>query len=131
MKRIVLIALALFSFAAGVFATQLSQPVYAASAQNEVCNGVGAATGGSGCGSTGPTVQGVLRMVAYTLSAIAGIVAVIMLIVAGLQYVTSNGDSGKIQSAKNALTYAIVGIVVVAASQAIVRFVIGKVNTAG
>jgi hypothetical protein len=56
-----------------------------------------------------------------------GIIAVIMIIFAGFKYVTSGGDSGKISSAKNTLTYAVVGIVVAGVSQLIVRFVVTKI----
>ena len=60
-------------------------------------------------------------------SMIVGIVAVIMLIYGGFRYVTSGGDSGNIASAKNTILYAIVGLVIVAISQAIVQFVLGSV----
>lgn len=43
----------------------------------------------------------------------AGIVCVIVIIVAGIMYSTSEGDSGKTASAKNAIAYAIVGLVLI------------------
>lgn len=61
-----------------------------------------------------------------TFSLIVGIVAVVMLIYGGFRYVTSGGDSSNIGNAKNTIIYAIVGLVIVALSQAIVQFVLTK-----
>lgn len=55
---------------------------------------------------------------------LAGAIAVIMIIVAGIMYVTSSGDSGRVTKAKNMLTYAIVGLIVVIIAFAITYWVI-------
>ena len=60
-------------------------------------------------------------------SLIIGIIAVIMVIVSGFRYITSNGDSNAIGTAKNTLIYAIVGLIIVALAQVIVRFVLDKI----
>lgn len=57
---------------------------------------------------------------------LAGVVAVIVIIVAGLMYATSSGDSGRVAKAKNLLTYAIVGLVVVMSAFVITNFVVGR-----
>ena len=64
-------------------------------------------------------------------SAIVGIVAVIMIIFAGLRYITANGDSGNIQTARQTITYAILGLIIVALAQFIVQFVVNKATTSG
>ena len=56
-------------------------------------------------------------------SAIVGIIAVVMVIVGGIKYMTSGGEPAKAANAKDTLLYAGVGIVVVALSQFIVQFV--------
>ncbi len=56
----------------------------------------------------------------------AGVVAVIFIIIGGIQYSGSAGDPQKVTGAKNTLTYAIIGLVVVAFSLLIVNFVIGQ-----
>jgi hypothetical protein len=60
------------------------------------------------------------------LSIIVGVVAVVMIIVGGFRYITSGGDSGNVSGAKNTILYAIVGLVIVALAQFIVRFVLSK-----
>lgn len=57
---------------------------------------------------------------------IAGVVAVIVIISAGLMYTTSSGDSSRVAKAKNLLTYAIVGLVVVLTAFVITNFIIGR-----
>ena len=54
----------------------------------------------------------------------AGIVAVIVLIVGGILYVTSNGDAGKVKRAKDAILYSIVGLVVVMMAFVITNFIV-------
>ena len=60
---------------------------------------------------------------------IVGVVAVIMIIIGGLKYITSSGDSNNVSSAKNTILYAIIGLVVVVLAQVIVRFVVTKADT--
>lgn len=102
-------------------------PAYvAADAKSEICKGVGAATGSGGCVNDGSLTR-VIRTIINLFSVIIGIVAVIMIMVAGFKYVTANGDSGNLSSAKNTLIYAIVGLVIVALAQFIVKFVLDKI----
>jgi hypothetical protein len=56
----------------------------------------------------------------------AGIIAVIVIIISGINYVISSGDSGKIIKAKNMLTYAVVGLIVILTAFIITSFVIGR-----
>ena len=57
---------------------------------------------------------------------LAGVIAVIVIIVAGLMYATSSGDSGRVAKAKNLLTYSIVGLIVVMSAFVITNFVVGR-----
>lgn len=61
-----------------------------------------------------------------TVYSIAGIVAVLVIIVAGIYYATSNGDAGNIQRAKNAILYSVIGIIVIIMAFTITQFVIGR-----
>lgn len=126
MKKIALIALLILGIASSVFIFQ-DHSVLAA-AKDEVCSGVGAVSGTGGCSTNeGPSINTIIVNVVNILSLIVGIVSVIMIIIAGFRYVTSGGDSGSISTAKNTIIYAIVGLVVVAFSQTIVKFVLSKV----
>lgn len=84
---------------------------------------------GNDCNAAGgETIQNVIKVVLNILSIISAIIAVIMLIIGGVKYITSQGDSNAITSAKNTIIYACVGLVVVAMSQFLVKFVLTKTN---
>ncbi len=72
------------------------------------------------------TVNSLLKTIINIFSLVVGVVSVIMIIVGGLKYITSGGDSGNVTGAKNTILYAVIGLVVVALAQFIVRFVLGK-----
>jgi hypothetical protein len=72
--------------------------------------------------SVNTTVTNVINI----LSVAVGLVAVIMIIVAGLRYISSGGAQDKVAAAKNTILYAVIGLVIVALAQVIVHFVIQK-----
>jgi hypothetical protein len=51
-----------------------------------------------------------------------------MIIVGGLRYITSGGNDTSITSAKNTILYAIIGLIIVALAQVLVRFTLSKVT---
>ena len=68
------------------------------------------------------SVTGILNAVI----AVLGIVAVIVIIIGGVSYMTSSGDSSKVKKAKDTILYGVIGLIIVALSFAIVNFVIGN-----
>ena len=88
-----------------------------------------ATTGLSDTGaSTGQSVPGLIKDILNILSFIVGAASVIMLVIGGMRYILSGGDSSAISSAKNTIVYAIVGLVVAVFAQIIVQFVLGKLS---
>lgn len=106
------------------------QPV-AAQSKADICEGIGLTGGGNGCATPagGTTVETTITRIINLLSVVIGIIAVVMIIIGGLKYIMSSGDSNSINSAKNTVLFAIVGLVIVALAQAIVRFVLNRVVT--
>src|SRR4051812_10291572 len=101
---------------------------------NQIADG---ATGASGntvdCQSqtnTGSSITKLARQIVDIFSIVVGAVAVIMIIYGGFRYITSGGDSNRVGSAKNTLIYAIIGLVIVALAQIIVRFVLSTSTNA-
>jgi hypothetical protein len=76
---------------------------------------------------TGET--GVFKTITNVLLFIIGAISVIMLIIGGIRYTVSGGDSSAVTSAKNTILYAIVGIVVALLAYAVVNFVLGSFST--
>ena len=58
---------------------------------------------------------------------VAGIIAVIVVIIAGINYSLSSGDPAKTASAKNDILYSVIGLVIIASAIAITGYIIGKV----
>ena len=58
---------------------------------------------------------------------VAGIIAVIVVIIAGINYSLSSGDPSKTASAKNTILYSVIGLVITASAIAITSYIIGKV----
>jgi len=54
------------------------------------------------------------------IAAISGFVAVIIIIIAGIQYMTSGGDPQKINKAKDTILFAAIGIIVVVLARIII-----------
>ena len=69
---------------------------------------------------------GIFKQVTNTILYVVGIIAVVMLIIGGIKYLLSGGDSKKVTDAKNTVLYAIIGLVVCFLSFAIVNFVISS-----
>lgn len=63
----------------------------------------------------------VLRTLSLVL-ALLGLVAVIMVVWGGFTWLTSGGDEGKVESAKKIISAAVIGLIVVLLSWAIVLF---------
>lgn len=69
--------------------------------------------------------QSVGDIIKFVVS-LLGIIAVIVIIIAGMTYVTSAGDAGKVVLAKRMIIYAVIGLIVAIASGAIVAFVVNQ-----
>lgn len=75
--------------------------------------------------------SGTFNTITNVLLFAVGALSVIMLIIGGIRYVVSGGDSTAVQSAKNTILYAIVGIVICLLAYAVVSFVIGSFTNSG
>lgn len=69
-----------------------------------------------------------IKNVLNWIVSVLGIVAVIVIIMGGVSYMTSAGDAGKVKKAKDTILYGIIGLIVAALAFAIVNWVIGGLN---
>jgi lysylphosphatidylglycerol synthetase-like protein (DUF2156 family) len=76
------------------------------------------------CGAQSDNVNHYIGIIVNTLLFVVGAVSVVVIIYAGIRYVTSAGDSSRVAGAKNTLLYAVVGLVVAVLAYAIVNFVL-------
>ncbi len=112
----------------------LATPSLAAAAYNPFQGlncGSGAQRGSTVCQTgqgdpvTGP--NGVIRRVTNLFAVVAGVGAVIVLVLAGIRYITSSGDPSQISQSKQAIIFALVGLVVIFVSQSVINFIILRV----
>lgn len=126
---LVLVATAMpLAAAGGIAGAQATTP----SIQEGLETGACLNTSSDTCGTEDPedAVNTIITTVINIFSLVVGVISVIMIIIGGLKYITSGGDSGNVSGAKNTILYAIIGLVVVALSQVIVRFVLQRVTEA-
>lgn len=72
-------------------------------------------------GSFNQLVDNIITITLY----VAGVLAIFYLIWGGISYVTAGGDAEKASKGRVAITNAIIGIIIIAASLAIYKFIIG------
>lgn len=71
--------------------------------------------------------DGVLTKAANIFAIVTGIISVFMMSLGGLRYIMSSGDTSKLNSAKNTIMYAAIGLGVAASAGIIARFILSSV----
>ncbi len=129
MRRLFIIAFILSTISILMFGARPAMALFEG-AKDQACQGIALSQNPADNDCTATSASGlnnVLKVAINGFSLAVGIIAVIMVIVGGLKYVTSSGDSANVNSAKNTILYAIIGLAVVALAQFILHFVIGRV----
>jgi hypothetical protein len=134
MKHILTSLLVLISLATPVAA--FSTPAYAADPLQAACNRLSAdeRAQSSACVAargddtqnplTGP--NGIINRIANGVALIAGAAAVIIIIVSAIGMTTSGGDMQRVQTARNGVIYAVVGLVIIVLARGLIALVLNK-----
>lgn len=77
---------------------------------------------------TSDSAAGAIGIILNSVYLIIGIVAVIYIILGGVGYATSQGDSAKLTKAKHTLIYAIVGLIISVVAFAITGFILNRLS---
>jgi hypothetical protein len=91
----------------------------AGSSINSVCS-----TGLHNVGAT----KSQLNTFLATIFGILGVVAVVLLVVGGIQFMTSGGNSEQTNKARNTILYALIGLAVAVCAELIVAFVLDRIK---
>ena len=125
MKKIITLSLLTIglSFIAGLF---MYTPADAAINvfKEEACNGDTSICRSADSDTLFNTIKSVINIMIY----VTGVIAVIMIILGGIKYTVSSGDSSAITSAKNTIMYAVIGVVVAILAFAIVNWIITAIG---
>lgn len=130
MKKVVLSAIAAVLMVLGLSGVATMSPAYAAT---PCADGTTSTTGLDGCNEWGSSnlkkddLMSTLQVVINVVIGIIGFVAVVMIIMGGISFATSQGDSSKVAKARNTILYGVVGLIVALLAYAIVNFVLTNI----
>lgn len=105
-----------------IFIVSTAQGAYSACGDLSVGGGVECAQGNASGTELTSTVGNVVNILLF----VAGMAAVIAIIIGGVRYITSQGDEKAVKGAKDTILYAVIGVVVALLAYAIVNFVLGR-----
>ena len=75
-------------------------------------------------GCQGGDINTMIRTIINAIIFVVGMVAVVMIILGGVNYATSQGDTNKVKKGKDTILYGIIGLVIAILAFAIVNFVL-------
>lgn len=131
MKKLVLNVVAAIMMVLGLGAVATISPAYA----DVLCaNGTTADTisacpewsGKEGIASQNDLLS-ILTIIINVIVGVIGFVAVVMIVIGGIGFATSQGDAAKVTKARNTILYGVVGLVVALLAFAIVNFVLSAI----
>ena len=73
------------------------------------------------------TLESDVKTILSTIIGVLGFVCVVVMIIGGVNYMTSSGDAGKVKKAKDTILYGLIGLIVCVLAFALVQFVIGTI----
>lgn len=82
----------------------------------------------SGCADDIDDVNALVTSSITWVVGVCGVVALAFVIYGAIMYITSAGDVGKVQKAKNIILYSLIGLIIVAIAQFITAFVSGTIR---
>ena len=73
------------------------------------------------------TLEADVKTILSAIIGVLGFVCVVVMIIGGVNYMTSSGDAGKVKKAKDTILYGLIGLIVCVLAFALVQFVIGSI----
>ena len=84
---------------------------------------------GTAQGGNATDLMAVIKAIVNALLALVGIVAIIYIVIGGVRYLTSQGDESALESAKNTIIYALIGLVIIFISAVVINLVLAQATT--
>ena len=88
---------------------------------NQLSQAINLAPSGQFSQLSGITISGLISAVIGLVLVLAALIFFFMLVWGGVKYITSGGDKGQTEAARNQITAALIGLVIVFAAWAIVN----------
>ena len=123
MKKLILSMAAVALTVLGLGGVAMVSPAYADGAQSALggLSNISDVAGGEG------DLWGMISTVINVILSVVGVIAVFMIILGGINFITSQGDTAKVTKARNTILYGAVGLVIALLAYAIVNFVLTNV----
>lgn len=81
----------------------------------------------AGCSGNKDALPAIITNILYAIIAVTGLVSVVYIIIGGINYMTSSGDTTKVEKAKKTILYALIGMIICVLAFAIVNFTIARI----
>lgn len=72
-------------------------------------------------------LMGTLTIIINVVVGVVGFIAVVMIVMGGISFATSQGDTARVAKARNTILYGVIGLVVALLAFAIVNFVLSSI----
>lgn len=104
-------------------------PAFADPVTSQGCNVAGNVSSYCNQNGSNPIAgpNGVINKAVRLISIIGGVAAVITIIIGGFLFISSGGDPNSVKNARTTIIYAVVGLIIIAASQAIITFIVDRI----
>lgn len=124
-------ALFLFLLMFGTFAFASAPHAFAFNQFEPVCDGTDGTSQSTVCEEKAKTqspdsAKDIINKVATIMTIVAGIMAVVYIMIAGLGMITSTGDSAKVAKTRDSIIYVAAGIVVIILARSIIVFILNR-----
>ncbi len=144
-KNLIMAGIAALFMAASLVAVVPAASIYAEGEGGGESGGEGGGEGGGSNGAAKKAMEGFesvntvgaetnlqssIGTILTVVYSIVGIVAVVMVILGGISYATSQGDAGKLKKGKDTILYGIIGLIIVLLAFAITNFVLSSLGGA-
>lgn len=127
MKKLVLSVAAAVLTVVGLGGIATMSPVHAEGEKNPAQDFIGTDDGINPGGVVENDLMETIKRVINTVIGIVGMLAVIMIIMGGISFATSQGDAAKVTKARNTILYGVVGLIISLLAFAIVNFVLSSI----
>lgn len=106
--------------------TEKAEPTADICENNEIPDTVRAA---NGCDGSSDELPNTVITIINSVIAVLGLVAVVFIIIGGISYMTSSGETAKVEKAKKTILYAVIGLAICVLAFAIANFAISIINS--
>lgn len=112
---------------AGLIGINITAPTFAEKECSDICNcdtATPEVQAAAGCSNTTTKIEDSITIILNGIIISLSVVAIVVIIIGGVQYMVSTGDPSKTKKAKDTILYAAIGLIICGFAAVIVNWVI-------